>query len=152
MLRLMKSALDFKRTRTRSLNQEPMMPLNLTLTTTALVAALIPLLGMAESPFVCNLKALTTAERTEHKALTARVLAAVTDTHELSNGYTFGLHEDVSLADLTKWVDFERRCCPFFDFQLTWARENGPVTLQLTGRDGVKEFIRAEFSTLFGRR
>ncbi len=127
------------------------MPLNLT-RTTALVAALIPLLGMPETPFVCNLKALTTAERTEHKTLTTRVLAAVTNTHELTNGYTFRLNADMTTTDLTKWVDYERRCCPFFDVQLTWPRENGPVTLQLTGREGVKEFIRAEFPALFGRR
>jgi len=108
----------------------------------------------AETPFFCNLKALTPTERAEHREVTTRVLSAVTAIRELPTGYAFDVAPAaraaaVSITDLAKWVDFERRCCPFFDFQLSWARENGPVSLQLTGRDGVKEFIRAEFATLF---
>ena len=121
-----------------------------------LMAATLPVHGQpadrpeTETPFACNLKALTPAERAEHKQLTRRVLEAVHDRRELTNGYAFTLDRTrVSIKDLATFVDFERRCCPFFDFQLDWRRENGPVTLQLTGREGVKDFIRAEFTALF---
>jgi hypothetical protein len=106
--------------------------------------------GVAETPFFCNLKALTPAERAEHKQVTTRMLAAMQRTREVADGYAFDLDgAHLSIKDLASWVDFERRCCPFFDFQVDWRRERGPVTLQLTGRTGIKDFIRAEFKTAF---
>ena len=99
-----------------------------------------------ETPFFCNLQALSVAERAEHEELTARLAESVQKTRELSDGYAFELDGNrLSIEQLASWTGFERRCCPFFDFNLEWRRENGPVTLRLTGRDGVKEFIRAEF-------
>lgn len=103
-----------------------------------------------ETPFFCNLDALSSAERAEHQALTARLAASVLTTRELTEGYAFELDGTrLSIRELATWTDFERRCCPFFDFTLEWRRENGPVTLRLTGREGVKEFIRAEFPKNF---
>ena len=102
-----------------------------------------------ETPFFCNLKALTTSERNEHLQRSKRLAESVLKTVELADGYAFEIDRDrVSLKDLAAWTDFERRCCPFFDFTLEWRRENGPVTLRLTGRDGVKPFIRSEFPTI----
>jgi hypothetical protein len=126
-----------------------MIALNITLLLgmLALGATIAPL---PDSPFACNLKALTPAERTAHRQLTQRLLPAVRGTREMTDGYAFELDtHQLGVADLASWVDFERRCCPFFDFHLEWRRENGPVTLQLTGRDGVKEFIRVEFTAAF---
>jgi hypothetical protein len=103
-----------------------------------------------ESPFVCNLNALTTAERATHRQLTERLVRSIQQMRELTNGYAFDLGVDrVPLADAAMWVGFERRCCPFFDFQLELRRENGPLTLRLTGREGTKAFIRAEFKPVF---
>jgi hypothetical protein len=128
-----------------------MMTLNL-LIATGLIA-MTAAISTTDSPFACNLKALSTTERAEHRDVTARVLKAVQDTRELPNGYVFTVdNTHVTAKDLATFVEFERRCCPFFDFQLAWNRENGPVTLQLTGRDGVKTFIRAEFTALFAGR
>lgn len=126
-----------------------MMTLNL-LIATSLIAMMATVNAPDESPFACNLKALSPAERAEHRDVTARVLASVQNTRELPDGYAFSFDTTrVATKDLATFVEFERRCCPFFDFQLAWNRENGPVTLQLTGRDGVKTFIRAEFTALF---
>jgi hypothetical protein len=128
-----------------------MMTLNLLIATSLI--AMMATISAHDSPFACNLKALSSAERAEHRDVTARVLASVRITHELPDGYTFTVDSTrVTAKDLATFVEFERRCCPFFDFQLAWSRENGPVTLQLTGRDGVKAFIRAEFTTLFAGR
>jgi hypothetical protein len=128
-----------------------MMTLNLVLATTLIASmAIASGLDTPETPFACNLKALTSTERAEHKQVTARVLAAVAQTREIPTGYTFTVDPTrVTPKELATFVEFERRCCPFFDFHLAWSRENGPVTLQLTGRDGVKAFIRAEFGALF---
>jgi hypothetical protein len=46
----------------------------------------------------------------------------------------------VSLAGVAEWIALERRCCPFFRFQLDVEGETGPVWLRLTGA-GVKEFL-----------
>jgi len=103
-----------------------------------------------ESPFVCNISALTADERAEHRRLGARMLASIHGTRELPDGYAFDLDGSrLSIAELATWTDFERRCCPFFDVALEWRRENGPLTLRLTGREGVKEFIRLEFPQKF---
>lgn len=100
----------------------------------------------AETPFFCNLKALTAAERQEHQQLTGRLTESILRSVEIADGYAFEVDgRRVSVKDLASWTEFERRCCPFFDFTLEWRRENGPVTLRLTGRDGVKQFIRSEF-------
>ena len=102
--------------------------------------------GPAQSPFYCNLKALTPAERDDHQALTRRVMGAIRSAREIADGYTFEVDAaTASIVDLATWTDFERRCCPFFDFLLDQRRENGPLSLRLTGREGVKEFIKAEF-------
>jgi hypothetical protein len=37
-----------------------------------------------------------------------------------------------------------RRCCPFLAFRLEAGRENGPLWLNLTGREGVKQFLKIE--------
>jgi hypothetical protein len=99
----------------------------------------------AETPFFCNLKALTAPERSEHLQLTTRLVESISRIAELADGYAFDVDgRRMSIKDLAAWTEFERRCCPFFDFNLDWRRENGPVTLRLTGRDGVKQFIQAE--------
>jgi hypothetical protein len=121
----------------------------------AVVAGVVALSAIAvqndtQTPFFCNLKALTASERNEHGQLTAQLAASVLKTVETPEGYAFEVDRGrVSLKDLATWIDFERRCCPFFDFSLELRRENGPVTLRLTGRDGVKEFIRAELPKNF---
>jgi hypothetical protein len=77
-----------------------------------------------ETPLFCNLKALSTAERAEHQALTARLAESVLKTRELADGYAFELDgRRLSTKELATWTDFERRCCPFFDFTLEWRRE-----------------------------
>jgi hypothetical protein len=99
-----------------------------------------------ETPFFCNLEALSAAERGEQLQLTQRLARALLKATEISNGYAFEIDGSrLSIRDVAAWADFERRCCPFFDFALELRRENGPMTLRLTGRDGVKQFIRAEF-------
>ena len=111
------------------------------------VPAMIP---RDETPFACNLTALSPAERAEHHRLGAIVLEAIRSRREIADGYAFELEGSrVAIGDLAAWAGFERRCCPFFGFQLEFGSEGGPVTLRLTGRAGVKDFIRSEFERAF---
>ncbi len=103
-----------------------------------------------ETPFACSLEKSLTKEQREHKKQIAQKMeSARIETKELANGYVFRFRpEAVSFAEIADWVATERVCCPFFDLAIDAERENGPLSLKITGRDGVKQFIRGEFHVL----
>jgi hypothetical protein len=45
-----------------------------------------------------------------------------------------------------EFISLERLCCPFFNFVLEVEPESGPLWLKMTGQDGVKQFLQAEFN------
>jgi hypothetical protein len=99
-----------------------------------------------QSKFYCNIKALTPEQRTRHKQLTEKLFAARKEIVETEKGYEFQYSPaDVSLAELAEWVVAESKCCPFFDFHIDLEREGKLACLRLTGEEGIKAFIRAEF-------
>jgi uncharacterized protein HemX len=99
-----------------------------------------------QSKFYCNIKALTTEERARHKQLSEKLMAARKEIVETEKGYEFQYSlADVSVAELADWVAAESKCCPFFDFHIDLEREGKLACLRLTGEEGIKAFIRAEF-------
>ena len=99
-----------------------------------------------QSKFYCNIKALTAEERARHKSLTEKLMAVRKEIVETEKGYEFQYRPaDVSLAELAAWVSAESKCCPFFDFHIDLEREGKLACLRLTGEEGIKAFIRAEF-------
>jgi hypothetical protein len=103
-----------------------------------------------ETPFACSLEKSLTREQREHKKQIAlKMERARIETKELADGYVFRFRpEGISFAEVADWVATERVCCPFFDLSVEAERENGPVSLRIMGREGVKAFIRAEFRVL----
>jgi hypothetical protein len=97
-----------------------------------------------EEPFACNLSALTAPERDAYRKLSQQLLHAVRERRELGDGSAFRLPSG-SLLTAAEWASFERRCCPFFTFEIETAGSDGPLWLRLTGREGAKAFIRVEF-------
>lgn len=101
------------------------------------------------SPFCCVIAAMSKSERERYDELREKLENAVEETKELDRGFLFRLRgEVVSLIEVAEWMEKERGCCPFFDLAIEAERENGPVSLRITGREGVKEFIRGEFRVL----
>ena len=101
---------------------------------------------VSQNKFYCNIKALSSAERASHKQLTDKLMALRKDMVESEKGYEFHYSpKDVSLAQLAEWVAAEGKCCPFFDFHIDLEREGNLLCLRLTGAEGIKAFIRAEF-------
>jgi hypothetical protein len=100
-----------------------------------------------ESPFACNAFALSPEVRKRHfEELGPALLKLKKSMRELPDGYEFELPADNTTYQLlTEWAFQERLCCPFFDIDLRFDRENGPLWLRLTGRSGTKEFIKEEF-------
>src|SRR5579863_3421919 len=105
----------------------------------------------AESPFACNRAALSAQARKRHfDELSPALRARKKSIREVSHGFEFEFPSDAATFQLvSEWVDGERLCCPFFDIDVHFEREGGSLWLRLTGRDGVKQFIRADFASWF---
>jgi len=115
-----------------------------------LIASLMLIGNVRETPIVCNLNALTAAEREQHAATGGRLKAAVVRIDDLPDGYRLYLDSSLPAGELLTWVEAERRCCPFLDFEIRLEREDGKRWLQLTGREGVKAFLQQEIAALRG--
>ena len=99
-----------------------------------------------QSKFFCNTRALTPAERARHAQLGEKMDAARKAVVETENGYEFQYTPArLSIGELAEWVAQESKCCPFFDFHIDFEEQGHLLCLRLTGDEGVKAFIRAEF-------
>lgn len=98
------------------------------------------------SPFVCNAFALSAEVRKRHfDELGPALLKLKKATRELADGYEFEFPTDNHTYQLlTEWMFQERLCCPFFNIELRLESGAGPLWLRLTGRPGVKEFIKTD--------
>ena len=99
-----------------------------------------------QSKFYCNRQALNPTERAHHKQLSDKLLATRTNIVETEKGYEFQFSPStISIAELADWVAAEGKCCQFFDFHIDLERQGTLLCLRLTGEEGIKAFIRAEF-------
>jgi len=109
-----------------------------------LLMSLVPSFALAAGTgYSCDLRALTKEERSEHAELGRQMRSGVEQQRELANGYAFRLPADRWLA-VARWAELERKCCPFFAFELSAAPDRGPVWLRITGAAGVKAFMKEE--------
>jgi hypothetical protein len=70
------------------------------------------------------------------------IFAGVTEKHELADGYEFVFPgDDNQAARLMRFVEVERKCCPFFIFELVFEQLSGPIHLRLRGATGIKDFL-----------
>ena len=101
----------------------------------------------SQSFFYCSTKLLSKEEWAHQRHISDKMSIARAERKELHNGYAFRFRpEVVSLLELADWVSSEARCCPFFAMGIEVQRDGGPLLLRLTGKEGVKQFIRMEFS------
>ena len=100
-----------------------------------------------DTPFACDRAALNPEQRKRHFDELGPALRSLRrSTHELAEGYEFEFPADAATYQLlAEWVGGERLCCPFFNIDLRVDREGGPLYLRLTGREGVKQFIKGDF-------
>jgi hypothetical protein len=94
----------------------------------------------AACPIACS---LSTAEfRARRSEILKKIVPAIIATKELEDGFAFRFPaDDEWLLELTQFVIFERQCCPFLNFKLTVEANGTSVWLELTGRQGAKEFV-----------
>jgi hypothetical protein len=99
-----------------------------------------------ESRLTCNINGIPPQERSRYGRLVETLRHAIQERRELPDGYAFQMDtKQIDTGQLVEWIELERRCCPFFGFEVHWDRKNGPVWLHLTGSEGVKNFILNEF-------
>ena len=101
-----------------------------------------------ESRFACDRLALDPVARKRHFDELAPALAAADRSHrELPDGFEFEFPPDAATVQrVLEFAAGERLCCPFFDIVVRMEREQGSVWLRLTGSEGVKQFIKADFA------
>jgi hypothetical protein len=104
-----------------------------------------------QSPLACDMTAIPAEQRPVHLAQSRELFSQIEETRELSDGYEFRFAGEQNVLQwLADFISLEKLCCPFLSFVIEIEAENGPVWLRLTGREGVKEFIREEVRGLIG--
>jgi hypothetical protein len=90
----------------------------------------------------CELGAFTADERAAHLGRSRVLFSAISELHEEIDGYTFSFEADAALEnEMDLWIEGERRCCPFFRFQVD-RLPGGLLSLRVTGPGTAKEILR----------
>ena len=89
---------------------------------------------------------LTTPELQKPKAtILASLRKQVIEKRELSNGFAYRFAgTDEMLDELTEFIKTERECCSLFTFNISISGDKNDAWLELTGIEGVEEFITIE--------
>lgn len=103
--------------------------------------------GEARASLACALVGPGFAAR--KAAITRDLFAHVDRVEELPDGFGFRFTAAVPwAARALEFVEAEKRCCPFFAFELAFEPNDGPLWLRLRGSDEIKEFIRTELGEI----
>ena len=96
---------------------------------------------------------LSPARLARRRAELARgLVGAIAEVRELEDGYAFRLpSDDRWIARAARFIATERRCCPFFRFELVVESDGGPTWLRLRGASDVKAYIAVLVPELPGR-
>jgi hypothetical protein len=92
----------------------------------------------------CVPSAIPATERASHFALARKLFAQLAQERtEVPDGYAVRFHSD-AFESVARFVANERKCCPFVNYELSIARESGPLWLRITGPTGTREVLQAE--------
>jgi hypothetical protein len=99
---------------------------------------------MMDLPVACSLGPDALAARRE--GLLSKLFQSVRSHEPLANGHRFSLAATAETLDLImRTVAAERLCCRFLRFEVVVEPDEGPVTLELTGPPGTRDFLSALF-------
>jgi hypothetical protein len=114
------------------------------LTLLVLVMTLGPTIASAAGqPMACRIDALNARERGRRETLVRELMTKAT-VEERENGYQLTWSAaPKTYENLVEFVGYERRCCPFLEFEIGVSGPDEPVTLLLYGTQEVKDFIKA---------
>jgi hypothetical protein len=99
--------------------------------------------------FACDMTALSSEQRSRHHELGNHLRTTLNSVHELSDGYEFEFPLDATTyAALAEITLLEHACCPFFAISIRLEPDKR-LFWHLTGAEGIKAFIKAEFAHWF---
>jgi hypothetical protein len=99
---------------------------------------------LSQVPIACNLSKAEFALR--EAEIANDLFSGCEQVKELADGYAFKFLDVEQWANrLLSFVLEERKCCPFFTFDLLFEPQKGPIWLQLRGDERVKLFIKENF-------
>lgn len=102
-----------------------------------------------DQPIACDLTVFDSGERSEHIALAKELLGQAKGIIEHTNGFTFVFDQSPLVEEqIANWVSKEKRCCPFFFFELTTANTPPALNLRISGPDGAKNILRTELENI----
>jgi arsenate reductase (thioredoxin) len=105
--------------------------------------------NQTQSPLACDLTAIPADQREAHLVKSRELFSQFQEFRELPDGYQFRFASLPNLITrLAEFISLEKLCCPFLNFAIEVDAEDGPVWLRLSGREGVKAFIREEIGLL----
>ncbi len=97
---------------------------------------------MPDLPILCTLTPGALSARRE--GLLAELLRRSTGRELLPEGLRLRFAASgETLASIARAVEAERHCCRFLRFTVTVEPDDGPLTLDLTGPRGTREFVTA---------
>lgn len=88
----------------------------------------------------CCITALSTGERKKREELFAALARRIEGFEETESGYCFRLGSAPVWLEVARFVDLERRCCPFFHFRLERDPEDR-ISLGLGGSPEAKVLL-----------
>lgn len=97
---------------------------------------------MAHLPIVCALTPAALKARRE--GLLSDLLARADAREDLPDGLRLRLPPAPdTLTAIARAIDAERECCRFLRFVVTVEPDGGPITIDLSGPPGTREFVAA---------
>ena len=98
---------------------------------------------MPASKIMCKLT--TPALQQRKMTVISDLKKLVSKKEETENGFRYHFEGSDKMIDLlTEFIKTERMCCSFFQFKLTIASDGSFCSLELSGPEGTKDFIRQE--------
>lgn len=97
------------------------------------------MLNEHQKAFSCKLSSPELQKR--KSTVIAKFKTIVVEKTELDNGYSYKFkNTDAAIDLLTDFIKTERQCCDFFNFNM-FVSTDQYISLDISGEDGVKEFI-----------
>ena len=91
-------------------------------------------------PVACILTDSELQERRKNVLLQAK--AAIIGTKETESGFVYQFSSSSErITALANLIALEHQCCPFLSFRLTVEPGEAPLSLELSGPPGTKEFL-----------
>lgn len=97
-----------------------------------------------DMPIACTLNGVEFAER--EQMLQTELVGLVERVEELADGVRLWVSAE-STPKILDFINFERNCCRFFEFDWRFSADNGPIWLDIRGPVGTKQFLTSWLPT-----